>query len=318
MRQTQAAEASLAATVRERDALLGKSRANEARANQAEVRARELEARNVALQQTVERSRTTVTSVTTNQPNVADDPLAAPMKAKIAQAAADKQALNQLRSTNTEFQRAMLEAERIGLGVRYAPLYKNLNLSPEQVAKFEQRMAESMQHEVDIVAAAHAKGMSPADPALAKLGAQAKAEMEADLKAILGEAGLREFQFFDRTFGAREMVNGLSGNLVYVGAPLSIQQMNQLTQLLAEHSPNYQRGARVPGRAQDVVWDGLVEQAAAFLSPPQLDTLRAMSEQARAAKRAQELTEPMMRKLSPLQPGMAPQNPAPGKPSGGS
>jgi hypothetical protein len=58
-----------------------------------------------------------------------------------------------------------------------------------------------------------------------------------------------------------------------------------------------------------------LSQAGRVLSPPQVDVLRAMAEQARATQRMQEITEPMLRKLSPLNPDVM--QPKPSKPAGG-
>jgi RNA polymerase sigma factor (sigma-70 family) len=300
LKQMRGAEASLASISAERDALHGRLRDTEARVVGAETRARESEARIAALQKAAESSRgSRMTPPTVAGVSVSDELVSAPLKAKLVEAAVEKQAVNQLRTTNADFQRAIIEGQKSGLGVRFGPLYKNLNLSPEQVAKFEQRLADSFQDEVDFAAAIHAKGFAPNDPAIATLATTEKARLETDLRAILGEAGLRDYQNYERSYGAREMVNTLLGNLVYNGSLLSPQQVNQLTQVLAEQSPAYQKGGRVPGRAQDVKWDSVVDQATQFLLPPQLDALRAVAEQARAIRRVQEFTEPMIRKVSP-------------------
>lgn len=304
-RQAEAAEASLAAVTRERDTLLGQMRESETRAKQAEARA-------AALQKTVEAARAGV-AAKPSSPTAGgglDDPLFDPVKAKIAQSNADKQALNKMRESDPNFQQAFVDGHRRGLGFRFGPLYRNLNLSSEQVAQFERRLAESFQDELDFGAAMRTKGVAPNDPAILTLAAQEKARLEADLRAILGEAGLRDYQTYERSYGARETVTSLLGNLVHAGAPLTSPQLNQLTQLVAEHSASYQKGGRVPNRAQDVRWDAVLAQAPEFLSPPQVEALHAMAEQARGIQRVQELTEPMLRKLSPLQTGeMAPAKP---------
>ncbi|HUR58362.1 MAG TPA: sigma-70 family RNA polymerase sigma factor [Opitutaceae bacterium] len=299
LQRSHTAEEALAAVGRERDALQARVRESEARALQAEERARENEARLAALPTAPGARGKPAAAV---DPAGGDDPSAALIKAKVAASAAEKQALYNARATNPDMQRLTLQAERASFALRFGPLYSRLNLSPEQVARFEQRLTAASETSLDLMAASVAKGLSPQDPAVQRLGADEKSKFEADVRQLLGEAGFREYQNYERSQPARESVSQLLGNLTAIGAPLTADQMNQLTQIVANHSPAYQQGARVKGTAADVRWNEVVTDAQNLLSPAQLGVLRAAATQFGAIQQMREITDAMMR-AAPGQPG---------------
>jgi hypothetical protein len=195
-------------------------------------------------------------------------------------------------------QRLMVQAERASFPVRFGPLYAQLGLSPDQIARFEQRLSAASEATMDIMAASQAKGLAPNDPAVMQLANQERAAFLEDARGILGDAGLREYQNYDRAYGAREAVTALLGNMLAIQAPLSADQVNQLTQIVANRSVGYQQGGRVSGRGQDVAWRDVVADASPLLSPPQLDVLRAAAVQSEVTKKMQGITDAMLKSRS--------------------
>ena len=215
---------------------------------------------------------------------------------------------------NPEVQRTRLEMDRLSLGIRYSQFYRTLNLTPDQIARFEARWVESRQELADIFSAAQANGVSPSDPGIVALANQAKPKYEADLRTILGEAGFAEFGRYERSYPAREAVAGLLGNLAFAGAPLTREQANQLTLTIAGQSTGYQKGERVADRGTDVNWSAAVAQAQQFLSPTQLDALRAHAAHAQASQQATQSINTIVKpKVPAAQTDAAPAR----KPAGG-
>jgi RNA polymerase sigma factor (sigma-70 family) len=229
-RQAEAASERVAGMAREADAWQAKVKASEARAEQAETRARESEARATSV-----RTASAAKPVTNGQAPAASEVANAKMKIEATKAKLDVLVAEKMTlMTNPELQRTRLEVDRLGMGLRFSQLYRNLNLTPDQIARFEARWVESRQEGADILAAARANGIAPDDPALRTLANQGKEKFENDMRAILGEAGYADFQRYERTYGAREMVTAMQGNLAFSDAPLTREQVNRLTQIIAD------------------------------------------------------------------------------------
>ena len=310
MQRTRAAEEARASSDRERDALRGQLRESAARVADLEARARKAELPRPP--EVAAGPRTDARAgIARGQAAPAGSVILDDARAKLAQAnqnLKEKMAL----MADPDVQRTRLEMERLSLGIRYGQFYRNVNLAPDQVARFEARWVESRQEAADIFAAAQANGIAPNDPAIVALANRAKAKYEEDMRAILGEAGFGEFERYDRTYPARETVTGLLGNLAFAGAPLTRDQVNQLTLTIAAQSAGYQKGERVAERAQDVDWPAALRQAQPFLSPQQFEALRVHAAHAQASQHATELinlvSKPRAAQAEPT---------APRKPAGG-
>lgn len=302
--QRRAAEESARTLVSERNAL-------QARLSESEARAKAAEARTAEVQRAVAASPGKPATAPAGAPAApASDPEA--VKARLRLDAATKAMEEKLTMmANPEVQRSRLEMERLGLGIRYAQFYHRLNLTPEQIARFEARWTESRQEAADIFAVAKTNGVAPNDPGIMRIANDAKAKFETDLSAILGPSGFAEFQRYERSYPAREIVSSMMGNLVSAGAPLNATQIDQLTLAIAEQSSGYQKGERVGDKAGDVNWNAAIARAQQFLTAAQIDVLRAHAAHAQASQVAAET----IMKVAPKSP--ASDRGAARKPTGG-
>lgn len=129
--------------------------------------------------------------------------------------------------------------QRAGIESRYAALYKNLNLSPEQAAKLGALLAERGNTRQDIFSAAREQGVDPrANPeAFRKLLADSQNEINSGIKAVIGDAGFAQLQTYEQTLPQRSIVNELQQRLSYTNTPLTPAQSEQLIQILATNAP---------------------------------------------------------------------------------
>jgi RNA polymerase sigma factor (sigma-70 family) len=313
IQRSQAAEESLAALTAERSAWQAKLREADARATAAEKRAVSAEARTADAPRAVTGDPAKPAGGRGGTMSAAELASARDKLDKVKEKLAQEVDAKLVAMSDPEVQRTRIEMERIGMGLRFSQLYRNLNLTPEQVARFEARWIESRQEGVDILAAAKSNGVAPDDPVIRTLASQGKEKYENDMRAILGETGFAEYQNYERSYPARDVVGGMLANLTFAGAPLSSDQMNQLTRAIAEQSVSYQKGGRVGERGNDVNWPAVVAQAQQFLSPAQVDQVRAQAEVAQASQQAMRAGQQVMQtneKAGPKAPGA-------GKPRGG-
>ena len=89
---------------------------------------------------------------------------------------------------------------------------------------------------------------------------------------VLGDTAYQQFQQYQRTQLVRTIAVGLAGAVYNTDTPLSAQQADQLTQILANNSPSYlQGGTALPN---SVNWNAALTQAQYFLTPQQLAALK--------------------------------------------
>jgi hypothetical protein len=161
---------------------------------------------------------------------------------------------------------AFIASQVAAANKRYGPLFLSLRLTPAQIEKFRAIQAAYGARGADIAAAGDTQNLSFEDPALVALRKQSEDQLAADRLALLGDAGYRQFQEYERTMPARGLAHGLATALAF-SDPLSAQQAEQLTLALAQASPAYATG----GAAQlsDIDWTAVDRSARTFLSPMQ-------------------------------------------------
>jgi RNA polymerase sigma factor (sigma-70 family) len=292
MKQARQVETSLVAMQTEQSALRARLDTAEQWAQRAEQNAAEA-ARVAAQAKSADPARSAASGARVPPNAASGDPLAG--KQKMPDAVADKLQVMSLRATHPELQRLALEMQRANLGIQFGPLYRKLGLSPQQVAAVETQMVEGMQNAIDIVAAASAKGVSPMDPAIASLGREAKTNADNALRGLLGDAAFQEFNEYQRTFRARELISPVIASMVYSETPLTPAQVDRLTEVVAHNSAGYQKGGGATGNAREVNWDAVVDQAGRFLAPDQLHLLQAERDQRKAALASETLLNSLTR-----------------------
>lgn len=168
-----------------------------------------------------------------------------------------------------------LKSAAAALRLQYGPMYRKLGLSEPQIREFEGLMLDRQQALFDTFAAAIKSGVSIDDPALVNLNDPGQAAITEKLRALLGPSGYAQYQSVASatTATARLTVEGLASSLYYTSEPLSAEQGQRLTQLIADHMPKPSGKAMVQSLpAPD--WPSIYAQAREFLKEPQVDTLR--------------------------------------------
>jgi len=199
-----------------------------------------------------------------------------------------------------EVQRLMALQQRAALDARYADLFKSLNLSPEQLEKFKNLLVEKSTAVMDVMAAAREQGTNPRTDrdTFRKLVADAQADVDASIRATLGEAGFSQYKEYEQTQPQRSVVDQLAQRLSYSSTPLSSEQAAQMVKIL-ETTSQTQRGGnnRVfiggggpmqlavgggGGSARVPVTDATINQALGVLAAPQVDALRQLQQEQQA------------------------------------
>lgn len=169
-----------------------------------------------------------------------------------------------------------LRSYRASLSQRLLVYYQMAGLSPAQIASFEALATKHQAEATNLAAAAAAEGLDQSDPAIAALRQQQDEQFRADQIALLGDAGYRQLLDFNRSAKALDLVNGAAQLAADPADAYTSTQAEQLMQIVANASPQYQQGGAVDTTSVD--WDRVLAQAAPILSPPQLDALRTQAQ----------------------------------------
>jgi hypothetical protein len=206
-----------------------------------------------------------------------------------------------------DLQKLMATQQRAALDSRYATLFRNLNLNPEQLEQFKNLLVEKQTALTDALAAARAQGIDPrSDPqGLRTLVADAQAEVDASIKSALGDAAYAQYQQYQQTLPQRTAVNQLQQSLSYTSTPLTSAQTEQMVQILAANTPPSTNSAAANGRAAvasafgvglggqlgSPITNDAITQSQTVLAPAQVQALQ----QLQAAQQAQAQLAQAMR-----------------------
>lgn len=181
-----------------------------------------------------------------------------------------------------------LTSERIDLAARYGPLLSRLGLSPEQEARFNELMVTHARELMQIRLAALPGATAEPDADIPSRDA-ADERLRAAQAELLGDAGYRQLQQYERLLPVRYEVDTLVGSLALTDTPLGPGQAEQLVQIIANASGAYQRGGDadtpLPGNGEvlmplmlahrsleeNIDWNSVLSQAQAVLSPEQFE-----------------------------------------------
>jgi RNA polymerase sigma factor (sigma-70 family) len=197
---------------------------------------------------------------------------------------------------------AMLEAMRpqqlATIKMMYGPLVKQLNLSPEQADKFYDILVDNGLRTLQAVQS----GQSSQEDIKSN-----NQSMEADLRSLLGEAGFSQYTDYTKNDMAGQTLFAAMKN-DFENNPLSDTQQQQLLQAMksARQSVNASNplanGADKTAsmdqvlQQQEQINQIVLQQAAAFLSPEQLQTLGASQSNTLAMQKSMA---PVMQKMFP-------------------
>ena len=197
---------------------------------------------------------------------------------------------------------AMLEAMRpqqlATIKMMYGPLVKQLNLSPEQADKFYDILVDNGLRTLQAVQS----GQSSQEDIKSN-----NQSMEADLRSLLGEAGFSQYTDYTKNDMAGQTLFAAMKN-DFENNPLSDTQQQQLLQAMKSarqsvHASNpLANGADKTAsmdqvlQQQEQINQIVLQQAAAFLSPEQLQTLGASQSNTLAMQKSMA---PVMQKMFP-------------------
>jgi len=182
-------------------------------------------------------SEGTATGVSAAAPQ-ATTPSAAPAPADATGPRRGDRAFNQVMQVldNPDYQTLMNVTQKGLLDGRYAALFKQLKLTPQQLEQFKEFLVEKQTAMMDVVGAARAQGLDfrTDSAAIRTMMESTQAEIDANIRAALGEPAFNAYQDYERTLPTRNVINQLEGRLSYSGTPLTESQSQEMIRILAE------------------------------------------------------------------------------------
>ncbi|MBX3750383.1 MAG: hypothetical protein KF897_09865 [Opitutaceae bacterium] len=145
---------------------------------------------------------------------------------------------------NPDYQTLMNLTQKGMLDGRYAALFKQLKLTPQQLEQFKEYLVEKQTAVMDVLAAARAQGLDPRKDgeAIGTMMKATQAEIDANIRAALGDSTFETYQEYERTLPTRNVIGQLESRLSYSGTPLTQSQSQEMVRILAETG----EGGRVP------------------------------------------------------------------------
>lgn len=134
-----------------------------------------------------------------------------------------------------EVQALISREQRSNVEIRYAALFKALNLPPDQTEKVKALLVERLATAQDVLTAAFDQGVNPRENAddLRKLMTDAQNDINRSIRSVIGEQGFAQLGTYEQTLPQRAVVNELQLRLSATDVPLSPSQAEQLVQILA-------------------------------------------------------------------------------------
>lgn len=184
-----------------------------------------------------------------------------------------------------EVQRLMSLQRKAELDSRYSALFRQLNLTPEQLDTFKNLLVEKNTAMLDVRAVAREQGINLRTDrdTFMKLVADAQAQIDGNIRTQLGEAAFSQYKTYEQTLPQRKVVSQLEQRLSYSSTPLSPAQSNQMVAILAATgTPGAATGDSNRARGSVPITDGTLNQALGVLAAPQIDALRQIQQEQQA------------------------------------
>lgn len=202
---------------------------------------------------------------------VTSAPVAAPAATQPAKALPARErprSLSDIARNNPQLWNEFVRSKRAEMGRFFLPVMQRLNLTPAQRERCKDILTEHLARNSDIAAAANEQGLAFEDPVLVKLRAENAERRKSELRELLGEAGLQEFENFERATPMRGLVDGFAVQVARF-APLSSQQADQFERALAQANAAFREGKHAEAAALD--WAAADEKAREILTPQQFE-----------------------------------------------
>ena len=192
-----------------------------------------------------------------------------------------------------EFAKLMTMQQKGMLDSRYAPLFKQLALTPAQLDQFKSLLLEKQNAARDVMVSARDQGLNPRTDrdAINQLIAQSNAEVDSQIQSTLGPQAYAQYQNYEQTAPQRNTIDRLQQSLSYTSTPLTDAQANQLIQILASTTPQSNNanggprtflGGNFGFGGQAKITDTAINQAQGLLSQPQVAALQQLQQQQQA------------------------------------
>jgi hypothetical protein len=238
---------------------------------------------------------------------IARPALLAPLRAA-KPAAASAGALARLLDSPEFFQLLALHRQA-SLDARFAGLFRQLGLNPEELAAFKRLLAEKENVALEVVAVNETQPDGPLPPATLAAGVSAaRAEVEAAIRQSLGGERYALYREYEQALPQRTIVAQLEQRLSYSATPLTPTQADALVRILATHAPVTPATDVVPASSVVVnnkpaaapallqpetliaqVTETAIVQSHAVLAPAQVSALRDIQNEQQASARAMQL-----------------------------
>jgi hypothetical protein len=150
----------------------------------------------------------------------------------------------------------------------YEPLLQSLGFDADQAERFREIAFRRAEQEMDIIAVMQEHGLTLMDPSLGGVWNKVNDDYQNALRSLLGAEGYAKFREYERTVEVRDTVCVFIGATTLAGRPLTPQQAEELVQVFANSSPDYQKGGSA--RRLSLDWAAGVENARAVVSQEQL------------------------------------------------
>jgi hypothetical protein len=208
---------------------------------------------------------------------------------------------------NPEFQRLLALQMKSRISATYGPLFKALNLTPDQLAQFQSLLADKQQALMDTLQAAREQGINPrTDPdGFKTLVSQSESQVDASIQQALGDQAYSQYQQYQQTLPERNTVNSLQQQLSYTQTPLTDDEANQMVALLAQNQPQRAGSGTagttgggdggpnlmslINGGGTAKVTPEAITAASGVLSAPQISALQQIQAQQQAQQQMQQL-----------------------------
>jgi hypothetical protein len=234
-----------------------------------------------------------------SHPVVAETPLTAPLKAASAPPAPSANApapqakgfggMMENMMKDPDFMKAVSQQQAQVIKTQYAPLVKQLDLTPDQRDAFYKALTDNM---TNAMAQGLAMMSGTNNPEATSTAAAAQKSMQEQMKSLLGDAGYAQFQDYQTSLPDRVLFDQMKTS--FSDNPLTDDQQQRLLQLMiterkitvtamdpATGMPYAPSAANSAAQLEKSMQDQeqvnlrVYQQAADFLSPAQLQTLGA-------------------------------------------
>jgi hypothetical protein len=180
----------------------------------------------------------------------------------------------------------MLQSEISKIDITYGKLIKDLGLTGPELENFRQLLKERLTRQGEITGRMTQPGLSSQErAAISKEHIAAKKESDAAIRHFLNnEEDFKAFEYWDSTKGERGLVQSAMGSFESAGAPLTLEQRDELLALMAairQEAPSKRKKHGSPSLSGSQIVNGDYEldpeylhRAAVFMSPEQVEILK--------------------------------------------